>query len=347
MKAGQTLLDNGVQVALFTMEYLRITQGRYGTFSHSGYNAYDIAGKDGGRDKWYAPFDIYVEWVDRTSKTGVVVSNNSRVLLANGKIQEPKTIKIMLWHDNDNSPLKVGQIFKQGEYFYLEGTGGYAFGNHIHMELAYGKYDGGYPLFKLSNGYWTLKGTELNIEDAFFVNDTVIMDTCGYNFKTFTPSMKHTHEPEVWSFTANTRINIREYHSTSDKIVGKLEKGQTYDYIEKYNDGKHVWISNGKTWVAVREVKNGVRQETWGKLHAPNTTPQEDLFEGKFKKGQYILLSTLYKSHHEDQIIEQGKIKGYIIHIYPKDKYPLAISDTKGGKQIGATKPVNVYHILG
>ena len=178
---------DGYDIALFPMEHLRITQGRYSNFSHKGYNAYDLAGKDGGIDLMYAPFDLKVEWVDNGKhKTGAVFSNATPIIMANGRKQQPRTVMMMLWHANTIRHLKVGSIIKQGQEFYSEGTAGMATGNHVHIELSYGTYAGGYPLFKLSNGYWTLKGKELNIEDCFYMNDTTMLNALGYKFKTYT-----------------------------------------------------------------------------------------------------------------------------------------------------------------
>lgn len=186
MKPNQKLTEAGYQVSLFPMETLRITQGRYNNFSHKGYNATDLAGKDGGIDLLYAPFDLRTEWIERTNaKTGAVFSNAKAVILANGKKIAARTIMMMLWHNNNIKHLYEGLIIPQGHAFYAEGTAGFATGNHVHMELAYGKYIGGYPLFKLPNGYWTLIGTELNIEDCFFINDTKVANAGGYKFKTY------------------------------------------------------------------------------------------------------------------------------------------------------------------
>lgn len=97
---------------------------------------------------------------------------------------------------------------------------------------------------------------------------------------------KPRYEKEVYAFTSTVKdnINIRENHSTKSNIVGKLKTGETYNYIKKYNDGLHVWVSNGKTWMAVRPVKDGKRLGLWGKLHKQDKGP---LLKGyaKIKKG--------------------------------------------------------------
>lgn len=146
---------------------------------------------------------------------------------------------------------------------------------------------------------------------------------------------------------------MRSYPSRKDgKVVGGLSKGQSMKYNRKVANDGFMWVTDGKVYVASRKLDySEVFVDVDGKpIVKPNGNkpkPQEQLYEGKFKVGQKIEFSTRYKSHHQDEIIEQGKMVGYIIHIYPKDKYQLAVSNTKGGKQNGATKPVNVFRIIG
>lgn len=188
MKYGQTLKNpQAIEVALFPMTHLNITQGRYSKFSHVGYNATDLAGKDTGIDEFIAPFSCRVLWKDPFQNTGVGLTNQYQVQLANGKIVQPGELFILLWHDNWIGDLWVGQLIPQGKAFYQEGTKGNATGNHVHVELSYWKYDGRYPIYQLANGYWTTHGIELNIEDAFYINDTAIVNSGGYAFKRYTP----------------------------------------------------------------------------------------------------------------------------------------------------------------
>ena len=189
MKVGQTLrAPNGAEIALFPMEALNVTQGRYSKFSHVGYNATDLGGKDSGIDNVIAPFTLLVVWKDPVQNTGVAVTNVYSVRLANGRTLEPKSILMLLWHDNYVGDLWVGKVIPQGQVFYQEGTAGWATGNHVHLELSYLKWDGGYPLYQLSNGYWTTRGQELNIEDAFYINDTRVINSGGYNFTIYKPA---------------------------------------------------------------------------------------------------------------------------------------------------------------
>ena len=194
MKYGQTMKNpQGIEIALFPMTHLNITQGRYNKFSHKGYNATDLAGKDTGIDDFIAPFSCRVLWKDPVQNTGVGLTNQFKVQLANGRIVQPGELFILLWHDNWIGDLWVGQLIPQGKVFYQEGTKGYATGNHVHVELSYWKYDGRYPIYQLANGYWTTHGVELNIEDAFYVNDTIIINSGGYTFKRYLPQ-KSTEE---------------------------------------------------------------------------------------------------------------------------------------------------------
>ena len=188
MKQGQRMVNyQGVEIALFPMAHLNVTQGRYTSFSHVGYNATDLAGSGTGIDTVFAPFTAIVVWKDPYTNTGVAITNKYKVQLANGKTIAPGDIFMMLWHDNHIDDLWVGQTIPQGKAFYQEGTAGWATGNHVHLELSYYRYTGAFPLYKLSNGFWTTLGTEINIEDAFYINDTYIVNTGGFAFKRYIP----------------------------------------------------------------------------------------------------------------------------------------------------------------
>lgn len=131
MKNGQTMNNaQGVEIALFPMTHLNITQGRYNNFSHKGYNATDLAGKDTGIDPVIAPFTCRVVWKDPYQNTGVGLTNVYKVQLANGRVVGQGELFILLWHDNYIGDLWVGQIIPQGKIFYQEGTKGNATGNH-------------------------------------------------------------------------------------------------------------------------------------------------------------------------------------------------------------------------
>lgn len=160
-----------IQYAKFPMKYVNITQVPNGGYSHKGRKAVDNAGKDTGIDDVFAPFDCKVVWKDTGSaKTGIVIQNTVDVLCADGITRNANTIQLMLWHDNYIGDLSVGQLIKQGEVFYQEGTAGKASGNHLHFNVGIGTYQGGYPLVKNSDGNWEIKN-EIDPTKIFFLDE--------------------------------------------------------------------------------------------------------------------------------------------------------------------------------
>ena len=222
MKANQQLTYKGVEVALYPMEVINITQGRNGQYSHQGIDAYDLAGKDGGIDLLYAPFSLRVVWKDSRQATGVVVENIKEVLMANGEIIAPRCLCMMVWHKDDISGLNVGDTFQQGQPFYAEGTKGWATGNHVHLELTRWRYDGSYPLFKAPSGRWTLKGEGVNIEKCFFLNDTVVKYAM-YNFNYFKQTEPQAQpiqdDGKVYTVNATNGLNLRKQPTTNSDVL--------------------------------------------------------------------------------------------------------------------------------
>lgn len=221
MKAGQQLVHNGLEVALFPMETINVTQGRNGQLSHQGIDAYDLAGKDSGIDTLYAPFSLRVVWKDTNQATGIAVENTKQVLLANGELIAPRCLCMLLWHKDDISGLKVGDTFQQGQAFYSEGTKGWATGNHVHLELTKWRYDGSYPMFKANTGRWTLKGPGLNIEDCFYLNDTNVkyaMYKFNY-FKTNSYSQTIKDDGKVYQVNATSGLNLRLEPNTNSQVL--------------------------------------------------------------------------------------------------------------------------------
>lgn len=163
---------------LYPSPYMRITQGfKEGT--HRSCFALDDAGSDGGIDFLVAPFTGVIKKIYTADANEVWLESNEKVLFANGIVDYAT---IMLCHDNDVSNLYVGQIIRQGERFYEEGTKGYATGNHVHFEIAKGKFEGT-GWHEDEAGYWSINNG-INPTDAFMINDThIIMNNYGYTFK--------------------------------------------------------------------------------------------------------------------------------------------------------------------
>lgn len=165
-----------MQYIKFPMQYMNITQGVNGSYSHKGLLAIDNAGKDGGRDGAFAPFDCVIKRVWKPSGT-VWVQSQKKVKFADGTTDY---CVVSFTHDNYTDDLKVGQKIKQCVVFYQEGTQGQATGNHVHIEVARGKFTGNgwhqneYGGWAINNGIHPTK--------AFFIDGVEIIDGFGYKW---------------------------------------------------------------------------------------------------------------------------------------------------------------------
>lgn len=165
----------------FGQKELRVTQNYNGTTSHKphwykskNYCDYpiDIAGKDGGKDIYYATVDMKV-----TAIKGIEnATTNTIWLVATEKCMTPSGIFtpfIMLTHWNDNDPyvskLKVGSIVKKGQPICEEGIDG-ATANHLHMVCGNADRGCGNGLIKNSNGKWVSNGYCMKPEEVMFID---------------------------------------------------------------------------------------------------------------------------------------------------------------------------------
>lgn len=179
MRAGQTLRDiSGTQVALFPMEFMNISQGEGGSYSHQGSYAMDFLGWNAfGRVyecPYYAPFDCHV--VQHASYYNIWQSDN-QVITPTGK----KFVSFVVMHD-DNPPA-LGTYKNQGEVIGHTGTktspgGTPVTGDHLHLDGANGTFQG-----------WMSGGHDLvnreHLYNLFYVNDTVRINDYNYNWQEY------------------------------------------------------------------------------------------------------------------------------------------------------------------
>ena len=158
------------------MQYMNITQGVNGEYSHQGTLAIDCAGKDRNIDNAYAPFDGVVKKIYTIGNT-VWLESLEPVQYADGTVDYAT---VNLTHDNAVLDLKVGQVIKQGQVFYQEGTAGNATGNHIHLEIGRGKFRAP-GWYQNAQGVWMINNAYLPY-NAFFLGDTIIINSGGYNW---------------------------------------------------------------------------------------------------------------------------------------------------------------------
>ncbi len=168
---------------IFPMDVVNISQLSYGDFSHQGYEAIDITGKDKNIDSAFAPCTVKVlkkyNYTGQGSSANTVLfgscdskGNEAKVLCADGIA---RVLTLALTHDDDISDIKEGQIFKQFEKFYDEGSTGVSAGNHIHLEISEGWiYQKSLKRYEPRDSYYpnfafTLDGNLLMPEKMFFL----------------------------------------------------------------------------------------------------------------------------------------------------------------------------------
>lgn len=150
----------------------------------------DEACEDDERSWFYCPCDEMV--VKRTYKTGtnaLWLESTSPVVTPSGTYNK---ISMMIIHPEDEDIDYVnGKTFTRWQPMFKEGKDGYATGNHFHISVGTGDYNGGDWLngwyFKSNDQYsFTPKGDVLRPEEAFYVDPdfTTIINRKGINFTT-------------------------------------------------------------------------------------------------------------------------------------------------------------------
>lgn len=134
--------SDGTQLAVLPIDYVHVTQGEYGPFSHFQGSGQELAIDfifPTDRYPAKAPFDIEV--MDRRDNYATVVWKNTRpVMSANGvKYDE---LHIIVIHDWNFKDYNIGDTRKKGEVFYHSGSetggGGVSTGDHLHLEVMKG-----------------------------------------------------------------------------------------------------------------------------------------------------------------------------------------------------------------
>lgn len=192
MLANQKLkTSNGVEVMLFPLEYLAITQGENGEYSHQGTLNIDFAGY--GPDgvvlecPIYAPCTCVCVTIWDTTNNGRVFQSVNPVLCADGTT---RTVTFMFYHDSN--PIAVpGVVYEQGSLIGHTGIAGNVTGDHTHFNTAYGSYEG---FIRVPPANQSELVNSSHIYNTCFVNDTVIINGLDYDWKTYdggvTPSMQ-------------------------------------------------------------------------------------------------------------------------------------------------------------
>ena len=134
--------SDGRQLAVLPIDYVHVTQGEYGQFSHFRGSGQELAIDfifPTNRYPAKAPFDIEV--MDRRDNYATVVWKNTKpVMGANGVKYDQ--LHIIVIHDWNFKDYKIGDKRKKGEVFYHSGSetggGGVSTGDHLHLEVMKG-----------------------------------------------------------------------------------------------------------------------------------------------------------------------------------------------------------------
>lgn len=181
---------NNIELAMFPLEYLYITQGEDGAFSHKGTYAIDFAGRDFRgtvtRCPYYAPFDMELVAIPDPSNHAYVYTSLEKVQCVTGDYDY---VTILVAHDDDS--YQVGRIVYQGGLLGKTGTYGNVTGDHVHMEIKLGTYNGlvqnQYGIYMLRNSthIWLLLGC----------NDTIVEHGLNYDWRLFSDVVKKKKFP--------------------------------------------------------------------------------------------------------------------------------------------------------
>ena len=190
MQAGQRMVANdGYEVALFPMPYLRMSQDEGGDYSHQGTYNIDLLGWNANGRVYqapiYAPCSCKCVYLENTYASG-----NDRVFESLNMVHTPSGLQYIIFkfgHDNNPTATYVGQTFNQGDVIAHTGTYGNVTGDHTHTCMGYGHWVNVSTSYTNRPPYGHQDFTNrLHYWDAVYVNDTVISQGYGHNWVTWT-----------------------------------------------------------------------------------------------------------------------------------------------------------------
>ena len=260
------------EYAIYPFRYMNITQ-RHDQGNHvphwqgsTNYSdkPWDEACKDGGRSYFEPQNDFVIEQV--LGLNGDVTTNSVRLKSVNKLYmpykKDPDYLYITLTHMNEDNLKQVykGQVLKKGSKILLEGTDGYATGNHFHITANLGKY---YGLLKNSNGSWCYTyDKSLLPNEAFYVDTdyTILINTAGYKFQNlpkeepiYIGSPVERNENVNQIEVVASQLNCRKEPGLNGEFIGFVNKG-VYNYTDtKVADG-YTWYNIGIGWIAYHET---------------------------------------------------------------------------------------------
>lgn len=261
-----------MEKAIFPMKYLRITEGMNDPYSHAGTQRIDLGGKDSGIDNVWAPYTGVIKRISAGEETGNIVYLESvnPVKYADGT---DDYMTIQFTHDNDISNLQVGQVIKQGEVFYQEGTSAHSTGNHLQIDIGRGRYTG---VHQVASGKWVMNN-EIAPPKALWVRtDTVVLDDRGYDWK-FTST--NTYQPSastvtytvksgdsLTSIAAKYNISWQSLYNANTNVIGSNPANLRIGQVLTIPNVFYYTVVSGDSLVTIAKKFN----TTWEKLYNDN-----------------------------------------------------------------------------
>lgn len=260
MKRNQKLSIGGVQALLFPMEVMSITQGN-NEGTHMGTNALDNAGKDTGIDPTFAPCDMrLVAYDSYANGNAVFFESLKKVRFRDGTIDYAT---FMFIHDNSIADIlayaKQGKTWGQGQEFGDEGTAGKATGNHVHMEVAKGRYTHMYN----KNGYGVYYlPRNVSADLAFFTDGTTIKANRGFKNWANSSAVNATTSTATQAKKSNAviaeEVLAGKWGTGSDRKTRLTNAGYDYTAIQKLVNEK---LSGKKS---ISTIADEVLAGKWG-----------------------------------------------------------------------------------
>lgn len=186
MIAYQTLVArDGHEVALFPMPYLNMSQDEGGDYSHQGTYNIDFLGWGANGRILQAP--IYASCTMKVVAYNagyawgntVVFESVDKVHLPNGQLDY---FCISFGHDSNPPVTVVGATVNQGQLCYHTGTYGNVTGDHVHLCVGQGHYQG---FTQRQSGNYDLTN-RIHCWDGTYVNNTVIVNGYGHDWREYT-----------------------------------------------------------------------------------------------------------------------------------------------------------------
>lgn len=254
------------EYAIYPFEFMNITQrhdeGNHALHSISVTNysdkPWDEALQDSGRSYFCPRNDFIIEEIlgINSSTTNTVRLKSINKLYIPYK-EEADYLYVTLTHMNEDNlkEVGVGQILYKGSKILLEGTDGFATGNHFHVTANLGKY---YGLLQNNNGKWCYTYEKsLLPNEAFYLDEsyTTVLNNREYVFKPIPKEeMPIVGDPILRNEKANQiEIKIENLYSRVNpslnaKIIGYIKPG-IYNYSDVQQSDGYSWYYTDYGWI--------------------------------------------------------------------------------------------------